>query len=53
MSIENIAKRSGNLPVFQISDAVNQTLSEHNSIVITAAILLGSRMIIFPSLPIA
>lgn len=37
MSIENIAKRSGNLPVFQIADAVNQTLSEHNSIVITAA----------------
>ena len=35
MSIENIAKRSGNLPVFQIADAVNQTLSEHNSIVIT------------------
>lgn len=37
MSIENIAKRSGHLPVFQIADAVNQTLSEHNSIVITAA----------------
>lgn len=43
MSIENIAKRSGNLPVFQIADAVNQTLSEHNSIVITAAPVLENQ----------
>lgn len=36
MTLEEIIHRSGNLPAFHIVDAVNQSLSEHDSLVVTA-----------------